>query len=205
MQPPLDDAQSMSVFADMLSVRGDPRGELAHVQLALEHRPHDRRLLRAQHELLAQHDRHFLGPLRTAQSLCRFQWQRGYITEAHLESRAGAQVWERGRWVDPPARSRLPRATRQLLALESAQTLRLLTFTMSPSRFGREQLIECACEVRAARPPRLAMLGFYLRTVNVHWDGEEDFLGDTVDVQLDADLHVSVDRSISEAVLAVVA
>ncbi len=42
--PPIDDAAAMAVLADELSARGDPRGELIHLELALESTPGDARL-----------------------------------------------------------------------------------------------------------------------------------------------------------------
>jgi hypothetical protein len=195
--PPFDDPQAMAVFADLLSSRGDPRGELAQLHLALEHRPFDPALQRAVARHLALHDRELLGPLRTATTLFEFHWQRGFIVSAELKSQAGLPHWSRGRLVEPPARSRLPRALQHLLALESARFLRHLTISLPFSRFGQQTLLDCA-HVLGRAPHRLASLAMFL-LVPASWDEHELEPRETKESTL-GDLNLTLDASIAAQV-----
>lgn len=58
-----DDDQLRLVYADVLSERGDPRGELISVQCALMHRPDDAALRLREAELLNANRREWFGPL----------------------------------------------------------------------------------------------------------------------------------------------
>lgn len=198
MFPPLDDAQAMAVFADMLSVRGDPRGDLAHLHLALENRPGDPRLLRAAEQHLARHDRHLLGPLRTSTSLCEFTWQRGYIVEARLKSHAGVDTWSRRGRVELPANQKIARAVRELFRLESARPLQMLSITMPRSASARAVIFSCLDELRRVRHS-LHVLGLFFSDVGGEWSTTEDDLGATKECQL-GELLVSADLAIADAV-----
>src|SRR5215213_7551274 len=84
-----DDRATWMALADHLAEAGDPRGELMQVQLALEEgRPAAQRqqLKRREAELLAAHQRDWLGPLAGhlldepgEHDRCR--WARGTIEE----------------------------------------------------------------------------------------------------------------------------
>ncbi len=194
--PPLDDVTAMSVFADMLSVRGDPRGELVQLQLGRERWPSDARLARAEATHLALNDRSFLGSLRTATSMCEFVWWRGYIVEARLRSRA-QQVghWRHGRWIEvTPKKPKLARLVKDLLALESAAPLKSLSISLPRSRVSGDVLLECADAVFAA-PGELRSLS--LHQLVGDGDGDDDWATlPTVEDQRGA-LHVSRDASLS--------
>lgn len=210
MLPPLDDAEAMAVFADMLSVRGDPRGELAHLHLALEQRPGDPRLVRAAEQHLARNDRQLLGGLRTFTSLCDFTWQRGYIVEARLKSREGAGVWAplvrrrgaaaRGGWLEAPTSQKLARVTRELLQLESAAPMQMLSITVPRSSSARAVIFGCLDELKRLRRDSLHVLGLFFSDVGEWWNAEES-LGATKEAQLGA-LHVSADVSLADEVFA---
>ncbi|MFZ5440600.1 MAG: hypothetical protein ACOZQL_11365 [Myxococcota bacterium] len=191
--PPLDDTAAMSVFADLLQVRGDPRGELVQLQLARERFPSDARLARAEAQHLARNDRHLLGALRTATSLCQLSWRRGFIVEARLQSwTAGQPQWFRGRWVEPspPARPKLPRLVRELLSLESARPLQMLTVALPRSRFSGEQLVRCAEVVARAKHGELRVLALHLLDpVPRDWSDEWE-VGPTTEFSMRG-LHVS--------------
>lgn len=203
--PPLDDSAAMAVYADLLCVRGDPRGELVQLQLERERRPSDPRLARAEAEHLARHDRALLGGLRTVTSLCEFTWRRGYIVEAKLQSQAvdDAPLWtqRRGqRQVPEPKRPRFARHVRELLSLESARGLSMLTVALPYSTFARELLLACVDEVVLAAPPQLRVLGVHLleRSYRDEWWPEWRAAA-TIEEQL-GDLHLSVDAGLAAAV-----
>src|SRR5579885_2919959 len=65
-----DDVAAYSAFADWLIEHGDPQGEFVRVQLALEDESLDKDqragLKRREMELLARHNRDWLGPLAAA-------------------------------------------------------------------------------------------------------------------------------------------
>jgi hypothetical protein len=191
----------MAVFADLLSVRGDPRGELVALQLERERRPSDPRLARAEAEHLARHDRALLGGLRTATSLCELTWRRGYIVEAKLRSVAQDPANRlRQRQIVEPKRARLARVVRELLALESAQQLAMLRVEQAYSSFARAHLLACADEVVLAAPPALRVLGLHL--LEQRYEDRYDWewrVAPTIQQQL-GDLHVSADAAFAPQV-----
>ncbi len=74
---PDDDAPRL-VYADALTERGDPRGELIVVQCLLARGAPDREQLEAREAaLLKKHARAWLAPIRT--SIHRWQWERGFL------------------------------------------------------------------------------------------------------------------------------
>lgn len=198
--PPLDDAAAMAVFADQLCAQGDPRGELVQLQLGLEQRPFDARLVRAEAAHLARHDRALLGGLRTATALCQLTWRRGYVVEAKVKSLAQdpADLWPRGRVRADPPRVRLARVVRELLALESAQPLSMLTVQMPYSTFARAHLLACVEEVAQGTPPALRVLAVHVLEARYDDDGWLNtgwHAAATVEDQL-GELHVSVDAGL---------
>ena len=204
--PPLEDATAMAVYGDQLLARGDPRGELVQLQLAREEAPFDRRLARLEAEHLARHARELLGGLRTATSLFELRWQRGFIVEASLRSFAGGQgEWRSGRWVadEPPRKPKLPRLTRELLALESAQALQRFTVTLRRSEFASSQLLACAEELAAA-PATLTEVGLHLLVPSQNWDEEEWVPAPAVEARVGA-LRVSATESLAAQLFARVA
>lgn len=171
--PALDDTAAMMVFADLLSVRGDPRGDLMQLQLARERFPSDERLAKAEAQHLARNDRALLGGLRTATSLCQLTWCRGYVVQAQLQSWVGSQPERvRGGRVapEPPARTRLPRLVRELLALESARPLQVLTVTLPRSPWADGVLVDCAAEVARAAHAALTVLSLHLVELSDEWE-----------------------------------
>jgi uncharacterized protein (TIGR02996 family) len=88
-----DDLAAHMAYGDYLAERGDPRGEFAQVQLALENAklPPERRaeLRQREAELLAAHQAEWLGPLanlfrRGDGSHC--VWARGWLDEARIRN-----------------------------------------------------------------------------------------------------------------------
>ena len=200
--PPLDDSAAMAVFADLLSVRGDPRGELVALQLGRERRPSCPRLARAEREHLARHDRALLGGLRTATSLCELTWRRGYIVEAKLHSFAQDlnDRFTGQRLVTEPKRARLARLVRELLGLESAQQLAMLSVQLPYSSFARAHLLACVDEVILAAPPALRVLAVHV--LELRYDGrynDEWRVAPTLEQQV-GDLHVSADAAFAPQV-----
>ena len=202
--PPLDDSAAMAVYADLLSVRGDPRGELVQLQLERERRPFDPRLVRAEAEHLARHDRALLGGLRTATTLCELIWRRGYIVEAKLRSFAQDpdDRFTGQRLAVEPKRARLGRLVRELLALESAQQLAMLTVQLPYSSFARAHLLACVDEVVVAAPASLRVLGVHVLEPNYdNWQDSEWRVAATLEQQL-GDLHVSAAAAFAPTVFA---
>lgn len=157
--PPLDDFAARSVWADLLAEQGDPRGELAQLQLAREERLDDVRLARAEALVLARHGRALLGPLRHATSLLELSWRRGSVVQATVRSAAqqqwaasfGAPVTE----VKPPP---LARRVRELLSLPVADGLAALTVALPRSPFAQRVLLECVGVVAQVAPAALTSL-----------------------------------------------
>ena len=203
--PPLDDSAAMAVFADLLCVRGDPRGELVQLQLARERFPSDPRLARAEAEHLARHDRPLLGGLRTATTLFELTWRRGYIVEAKLRSLAeDPALPRRGQRVLEVRRPRLPRLVRELLTIESSFALSMLTVQLPYSTFARELLLACVDEVAVAAPSALRVLGVHVlerRYNDDDWSPYDWRVAHTIEEQL-GELHVSVDAALVAGVRA---
>jgi uncharacterized protein (TIGR02996 family) len=112
-----DDLATHMAYADWLAEQGDPRGEFIQVQLALEDeaRPGEERerLQQREQELLARHQREWLGPLaplldekdigdyrRQFNKINRCRWARGWVEDLYLWMLG----WPAPRWlVDCPA------------------------------------------------------------------------------------------------------
>ena len=90
LDDPEDDALRL-VYADWLEERGDPRGELIHVQSLLAEGapgdPHWPPLVRRERELLTRHGPEWVGPLR-ALGATRWAFRRGLVEEVTLGSDA---------------------------------------------------------------------------------------------------------------------
>ena len=86
---PEDDLPRLA-YADWLEERGDPRGEFIHLQCALarvdDADPRSRELSAREQELLTQHAKEWLGPLRGMVLVPTFR--RGFLEEVVVEPRA---------------------------------------------------------------------------------------------------------------------
>lgn len=72
------------IYADWLSDAGDPRGELAQIQLRLANDPKNKDLKKAEKELLKQHQDAFLGKLAGLGDVAELEWKAGFITKARI-------------------------------------------------------------------------------------------------------------------------
>jgi predicted DNA-binding WGR domain protein len=77
-----DDA--LAVYADHLLDQGDPRGELAQLQLRLAKDPKNKELKKAEKALMKQHAAAFLGKLADVQDLLALEWRAGFISKAKI-------------------------------------------------------------------------------------------------------------------------
>lgn len=108
-----DSRGAYEVYADWLVERGDPRGELIHVQLARELAPADRELVARERELIESHETTWLPVLGQTwlERRPRVTWRRGFVGRAELGASyqgASAQGYEE------VSRSRLARFLREL-------------------------------------------------------------------------------------------
>lgn len=165
----LDDDDAVAVFADALESAGDPRGTLMHLQLALENRPGDARLVEAERRHLALHGKRLLGALQMASSLATFRWRRGFLQSVELRSQA-ADVYQRHGRVAPAPRSRLPKLVRELESLVVASRLQTLTVLMPASSFSTSQLTDVLDEVLAVRLPSLELVRIGTLVFEDAWD-----------------------------------
>ena len=79
-----DDPVAAQVYADWLQGEGDPRGELAAIQLQRANLGKSSDLKKAEKELLAQHADRFLGRLVRAQDFTKLKWRAGFIYSARI-------------------------------------------------------------------------------------------------------------------------
>ena len=84
-----DDEGPRLIFADWLEERGDPRGEFIRVQCELagmkERKSRRRTLKTREGELLAKHEKEWLGPL---QSLAKsWEFRRGFVARIKINTR----------------------------------------------------------------------------------------------------------------------
>ena len=104
-----DDAGLCAVYADWMTERGDPRGELISIELALEADPHSSSLHIRRAQLHEQHDAGWVGPLLVSNRV-RLEWRRGWIDKVALGD-------TRSRRLDPaPRHDKLYAALRELPA-----------------------------------------------------------------------------------------
>ncbi|MBM4782442.1 MAG: hypothetical protein GQE15_32605 [Archangiaceae bacterium] len=165
----LDDPDAVAVFADALESAGDPRGTLMHLQLALENRPGDARLIEAERRHLALHGKQLLGALQMASSLATLQWRRGFLQSVELRSQA-ADVYQRHGRVAPAPRSRLPKLVRELESLPVASRLKTLTVLMPASSFSTSHLTAVLDEVLAVRLPSVVLVRIGTLVFEDAWD-----------------------------------
>ena len=78
-----DDAGLYAVYADWLTERGDPRGELITIELALETAPLDSRLRIRQAQLQSEHGAAWVQELRVSNRV-KVVWRRGFIHRVEL-------------------------------------------------------------------------------------------------------------------------
>ncbi|MFT3698490.1 MAG: WGR domain-containing protein [Kofleriaceae bacterium] len=73
-----------AVYADWLSESGDPRGELAQIQIRLEKDPKNKELKKAEKALLKEHSDAFLGAFAKLSDVVELEWKAGFITKARI-------------------------------------------------------------------------------------------------------------------------
>jgi len=83
-ESPDDDTGAAQVYADWLEGQGDPRGELAAIQLRLAGDPKHKELRKAERALLARHADRWLGKLAPYQDLVKVRWRAGFFHAARL-------------------------------------------------------------------------------------------------------------------------
>jgi uncharacterized protein (TIGR02996 family) len=79
-----DDHTPAQVYADWLQGEGDPRGELAAIQIRRATDRKNKELKKAEKELLAQHSDRLLGKLASVKELMKLKWQAGFIHKATI-------------------------------------------------------------------------------------------------------------------------
>ena len=81
------DTSAAHVYADWLQGEGDPRGELAAIQLQLAGDPKRKDLQKAERALLARHADRWLGQLAPYQDLLELEWRAGFLHTARIANR----------------------------------------------------------------------------------------------------------------------
>jgi hypothetical protein len=76
--------EAFAIYADYLVDSGDPRGELAQLQLRLAKDPKNKDLKKAEKALMKQHAPAFLGKLADVQDLLELEWRAGFIYKAKI-------------------------------------------------------------------------------------------------------------------------
>jgi predicted DNA-binding WGR domain protein len=123
-----------AIYADWLQDSGDPRGELAQIQLRLAKDPKNKELKKAEKALLKQHAEVWLGKLVDVADMIKLEWNAGFIAKARLAS-SYARDEEFGDQSDddedgekkPKPAVKLDQVLAWLLASPSARFLRDLT------------------------------------------------------------------------------
>ncbi|HWU86697.1 MAG TPA: hypothetical protein VN253_05465, partial [Kofleriaceae bacterium] len=122
-EAPDADPSAAQVYADWLQGEGDPRGELAAIQLQLAAEPKRKDLQKAERALLAQHAERWLGKLGPYQDLVELRWRAGFFHAARV-----ANTFERSRSHEGERESvEIERVLGLLLDEPSARFLRELT------------------------------------------------------------------------------
>jgi uncharacterized protein (TIGR02996 family) len=83
-ESPDADTSAMHVYADWLQGQGDPRGDLAAIQLQREADPDRKDLRKAEQALLARHADRWLGKLVPYRDLLELRWRAGFLHAARL-------------------------------------------------------------------------------------------------------------------------
>lgn len=129
---PRDDSERL-VFADWLTERGDPRGELIALQIAGRDPERVRKLLR-------QHEKEWLPPIFRRVAMKKVGWERGFPARIDLKQ-SGLEAtdpalrtvedlgWD---WAADPSFLRLP-ALRALRAMDGPAVITLLTMKQPPA------------------------------------------------------------------------
>lgn len=118
-----DDTGAIEVYADWLLGQGDPRGELAAIQLKLAGAPKDKALRAAEKALFKTHRDRLLGKLAPFQDLAKLTWRAGFIDAARV-----ANTYDRYDDDDEDAQGKeIEKLLENLLDEPSARFLRELT------------------------------------------------------------------------------
>ncbi len=120
-----EDADAYLAYADWLQEQGDPRGELIMVQHALAAMPKNKKLLKAQEQLLSDYKEHFWGDVApyAAEMTEDVVWSMGYIKSAKLKT-----TYERDpSFGDEGKMVKYEDVLRDFLALASSTFLQSLT------------------------------------------------------------------------------
>lgn len=104
LDAPDDDDAPWAVYADALSQRGDPRGELITLQIAGKTNP---KAAKSAQKFMEKHRRAFLGPLASAVLLSTVQMHRGFLSACETDVRRKAVSdtifshpgWSTIRWI----------------------------------------------------------------------------------------------------------
>ncbi|HEY0250506.1 MAG TPA: WGR domain-containing protein, partial [Kofleriaceae bacterium] len=73
-----------AIYADWLTDSGDPRGELAQIQLRLAKDPKNKELKKSEKALLKQHAAEWLGKLAGLEDVVDLEWTAGFISKARI-------------------------------------------------------------------------------------------------------------------------
>ena len=114
-----------AIYADWLQDSGDPRGELAQIQLQLAKDPKNKALKKTEKALLRQHGDTWLGKLADTRGRLELAWHAGFITKARIADRSdedGDADEE-----EAPKPPHVEKVLEWLLASPSARFLRDLT------------------------------------------------------------------------------
>ncbi len=122
-EAPDDDTSAAQVYADWLQGQGDPRGELAAIQLQRAADPKRKDLQKAEKALLAQHGDRLLGKLAPYRDLVKLEWRAGFFHAARIANTFDRSELHDG---DKPAAD-LEEVLGMLLDEPSARFLRELT------------------------------------------------------------------------------
>ena len=147
-----DDTTSSQVYADWLQGEGDPRGELAAVQLRRAHDRKNKELKKHEKELLAAHADRLLGKLVPAKELLKLKWHAGFIHSAkiHNTSENGDDGKENDKHIE------IADVVSWLLDEPSARFLRKLTLGIVT--YYENNYEECAARIGQRYLPALREL-----------------------------------------------
>jgi uncharacterized protein (TIGR02996 family) len=141
---PADDAARM-VYADLLSTRGDPRGELITLQLARARgEKQTREQARREKDLLAEHMMDWLGPIGPMIKKTTAVFERGFLDTADLKDGAvdASPVWSTVRSLGggvPPPELAMP----MLHVLRDLHARLLIVLGERPTPLAVEELHWC--------------------------------------------------------------
>ena len=121
-EAPDDDLTPAQVYADWLQGEGDPRGELAAIQLRRATDRKNKELKRSEKELIARHADRLLGKLAAIPDLVKLKWHAGFIRSARVANSHENDERERGKKAVA-----VPDVVAWLLDEPSARFLRELT------------------------------------------------------------------------------